>query len=113
MTAGPPILASRDRAEELPTEPNHPTDPLLRHGSMELRWYAPKGHDAQPAHDRDEIYVVITGKGWFVSGDRRVAFGPSDALFVPAHQTHRFEDFTPDLAVWVILYGPTGGEARM
>jgi hypothetical protein len=25
---------------------------------------------------------------------------------------HRFEDFTDDLAVWVIFYGPEGGEAR-
>ena len=25
--------------------------------------------------------------------------------------THRFEDFSDDLVVWVLFYGPEGGEA--
>ncbi len=25
---------------------------------------------------------------------------------------HRFEEFTGDLTVWVMFYGPEGGEAR-
>ncbi|CAN5750314.1 hypothetical protein BH24GEM1_BH24GEM1_26510 [soil metagenome] len=32
-------------------------------------------------------------------------------LFVPAGVAHRFEDFTDDLAVWVLFYGPDGWEA--
>jgi hypothetical protein len=32
-------------------------------------------------------------------------------LFVPAGHEHRFEDFTPDFATWVIFYGPDGGES--
>jgi len=39
-----------------------------------------------------------------------VTFGPGDALFVPAHTSHRFEDFSPDFATWVVFYGPDGGE---
>jgi hypothetical protein len=31
-------------------------------------------------------------------------------LFVAAGQTHRFEDFSDDFAVWVFFYGPDGGE---
>jgi hypothetical protein len=31
---------------------------------------------------------------------------------VPAGVEHRFEEFTEDLAVWVIFYGPEGGEGR-
>ena len=53
----------------------------------------------------------MRGGGWFRNGDERVAFGPGDVLFVPAHRTHRFEEFTEDLAVWVFFYGPQGGEA--
>jgi mannose-6-phosphate isomerase-like protein (cupin superfamily) len=41
-----------------------------------------------------------------------VAFGPGDVLFVPAHQEHRFEQFTEDLALWVLFYGPQGGEVK-
>jgi mannose-6-phosphate isomerase-like protein (cupin superfamily) len=77
---------------------------------MELRWYAPKGSDPQTPHDRDEIYIVIAGRGWFVHGDERVAFRQTDVLFVAANKPHRFENFTPDLALWVVLYGPVGGE---
>jgi hypothetical protein len=29
---------------------------------------------------------------------------------VPAGTVHRFEDFSDDLTVWVIFYGPQGGE---
>jgi hypothetical protein len=31
-------------------------------------------------------------------------------LFAPAGVTHRFENFTTDLVVWVFFYGPEGGE---
>jgi mannose-6-phosphate isomerase-like protein (cupin superfamily) len=40
----------------------------------------------------------------------RHAFGPGDVLFVPAGVEHHFENFTDDLATWVIFYGPEGGE---
>ena len=36
--------------------------------------------------------------------------GPGDLLFVPARVPHRFDNFTDDLVVWVIFYGPEGGE---
>jgi hypothetical protein len=29
---------------------------------------------------------------------------------VPAGVVHRFEEFTEDLVVWVVFYGPEGGE---
>lgn len=84
---------------------------LLEHGSMELEWYAPRGVDTQQPHDRDELYFVVTGGGSFVRGDERVDVGPGDAIFVPAGMEHRFVDFTDDLGVWVVFYGPIDGEA--
>ena len=89
---------------------------LMQHGSMTLRFYAPKGVDAQTPHDQDEIYIVQSGKGFVVSGpsetklDRR-AIAPGDAIFVPANHVHRFLEFSPDFAVWVVFWGPAGGEA--
>src|SRR5882757_1272267 len=106
-----PILLSRDLAEAQTLEPGRLSALLLRHGSMELRWYAPKDTDPQTPHDQDELYIVVAGRGWFMRGEDRVPFRPGDALFAPAHQPHRFDNFTPDLAVWVIFYGPAGGEA--
>jgi mannose-6-phosphate isomerase-like protein (cupin superfamily) len=76
--------------------------------SVEL--YAPRGVDAQTPHSRDEVYVVVHGEGWFVNGPIRHRFVPGDLLFVNAGVEHRFEDFSDDLAAWVVFYGPEGGE---
>lgn len=85
---------------------------VLKHGSMELEYYAPRGRDTQSPHDRDELYVIISGSGWFRNGDARHQFGPHDVLFVPAKVEHRFEEFSDDFATWVIFWGPKGVEAR-
>ena len=83
---------------------------LLEHGSMELGYYKPVGHDDQKPHDQDEIYIVHTGKGSFVRGAERISFQAGDALFVAAGVEHRFIDFSDDFAAWVVFYGATGGE---
>ncbi len=84
---------------------------VLEHGSLVVEIYAPRRHDPQTPHTRDEVYVVVQGEGFFVNGPGRARFGPGDVLFVPAGIVHRFEDFTDDLIVWVLFYGPEGGEA--
>ena len=84
---------------------------LFEHGSLAVEVYRPQGVDPQQPHTRDEVYVVVSGKGEFVCGERRDPFGPGDALFVAAGVPHRFENFSGDLAVWVMFYGPQGGEA--
>jgi mannose-6-phosphate isomerase-like protein (cupin superfamily) len=83
---------------------------VLKHGTLSVEVYAPRGSDPQQPHTRDELYVVMRGSGEFLNGDAREAFGPGDVLFVPAFVPHRFENFTADLAVWVVFYGPEGGE---
>jgi mannose-6-phosphate isomerase-like protein (cupin superfamily) len=80
-------------------------------GSLAVEIYKPVGEDLQTPHMRDEIYVVISGTGFFVNGDSRRPFAPSEFLFVPAGVVHRFEDFSDDFATWVFFYGPEGGEA--
>jgi mannose-6-phosphate isomerase-like protein (cupin superfamily) len=83
---------------------------LFKHGTLSVEIYAPRGDDSQEPHTRDELYVVIAGRGEFVYGERRAPFGTGDLIFVPAHRSHRFENFTADFAVWVAFYGPEGGE---
>lgn len=99
-------------AAAAPNPPGRLSAEIFRHGSLELRWYAPKGVDTQVPHTQDEVYVVVRGRGIFVRADERFAFGPGDALFVAAGVVHRFEDFSDDFGTWVIFYGPEGGEAR-
>ncbi len=82
----------------------------IRHGTMSAGLYAPHESDDQEPHDQDELYVVINGSGFFRIADERRPFGPGDLLFVEAGVEHRFEDFTPDFAVWAVFWGPDGGE---
>ncbi len=83
---------------------------LFRHGSLEVEIYRPAGIDRQQPHRFDELYVVISGIGAFLRGAERMAFGPGDALFVPAGVEHRFVDFSHDFVTWAFFFGPEGGE---
>ena len=84
---------------------------VFAHGTLVVEVYAPRGADPQTPHARDEVYIVASGSGEFVSGTNRQPFGPQDFLFAAAGVEHRFENFTDDLVLWVLFYGPEGGEA--
>ncbi|GMA17469.1 cupin domain-containing protein [Deinococcus metallilatus] len=79
-------------------------------GSLRVELYRPRGHDPQTPHTQDELYVVVNGSGIYLCADERRAFGPGDVLFAPAGAEHRFEAFSDDLELWVVFYGPEGGE---
>ena len=83
---------------------------VFEHGTLVVKLYAPRDTDPQTPHSRDEVYIVAHGKGDFVLLGERQHFGPGDFLFAAAGEEHRFENFT-DLALWVMFYGPEGGEA--
>jgi mannose-6-phosphate isomerase-like protein (cupin superfamily) len=83
---------------------------VFEHGTLLVEIYAPRGVDPQKPHTRDELYFVAAGSGEYVCGESRRPFGPTDLLFAAAGVVHRFENFTEDLVVWVIFYGPEGGE---
>ena len=84
---------------------------IFEHGSLAVEIYAPRGIDPQQPHTRDEVYFVASGSGDYVCGDSRQTFGTTDLLFAAAGVAHRFENFTEDFAVWVLFYGPEGGES--
>ena len=125
----PRLLVTPAEARGAPIEPGHLSAILLRYGSMQLRWYAPIGDDRQVPHDRDEIYVVVSGHASFICATEAVPFSdippmtmeapehvsvsPGDALFVPAGAEHRFENMSDDFGAWMIFYGPEGGEGSL
>jgi mannose-6-phosphate isomerase-like protein (cupin superfamily) len=83
---------------------------LFERGQLEVELYQPEGVDPQQPHLRDEVYIVVQGSGTFVVGNERLAFRGGDFLFAPAGMVHRFEYFSRDLTLWVIFYGPEGGD---
>lgn len=75
-----------------------------------IEFYAPQGRDPQKPHDRDEVYFVISGSGYFTVAGESSPFAAGDALFVAAGVEHRFENFTQDFATWVVFFGPKVGK---
>ena len=84
---------------------------LFEHGTLGVELYKPEKIDKQQPHERDEIYVVISGSGTFYCDGATMDFAAGDFLFVPAYVEHRFEEFSDDFLTWVFFYGPKGGEA--
>lgn len=104
------VLSPTPLLAQLPTAEGRRFVDAFGHGTLTVEVYAPRGVDPQQPHTRDEVYVVVSGAGTFVHGGRRDPFAAGDFLFAEAGVVHRFEEFTDDLVVWVMFYGPEGGE---
>jgi mannose-6-phosphate isomerase-like protein (cupin superfamily) len=100
-----PTRVTAAEAASLPNPPGRLSAQVLSAPGLEVRWYQPPNPDPQTPHDRDEVYVAIAGSGEFVRGAERVRFGAGDLLFAAKGDIHRFENHTPDTALWVI-FGP-------
>ena len=83
----------------------------LQHGTLNLKLSAPVSPSDETPHDQDEVYIIVRGRGFLRREKTCDPFAPGDALFVPAGAQHQFEDFTDDLLVWVVFFGPPGGAA--
>ena len=105
-------ITVKDALAQLPTADGKRFVEVFEHGTLLVELYAPRGHDPQQPHTRDEVYIVVSGSGTYVNGDMRDPFGPGDFLFAETGLVHRFENFSDDLVVWVLFYGPEGGEAN-
>ena len=100
-----PTRVAIEQADAQPMPANRLSKQVLNTSGLEARWYRPTNPDPQVPHDRDEVYVVVSGNGDFVRGEDRVKFSSGDLLFAAKGEAHRFENHTPDTSVWVI-FGP-------
>lgn len=82
----------------------------LRHGTMSVELFAPRGADTQMPHDQDELYFVNRGSAQFDRDGNLREVVAGDVLFVPAGMKHRFVEFSEDFETWVVFWGPKGGE---
>ena len=82
---------------------------LFQHGTLDVKLTLPARPNVQTSHARDELYIAVRGRVLFHDGARD-PFEPGDFLFVAAGVEHHFEDFSDDLLVWRVFYGPDGGE---
>ena len=106
------IFALADALKKGPPPAGNLAVSIFSHGSLVVELYTPVGRDPQKPHTRDEVYFITRGTGFFFDGKTRHIVTTGSVVFVPTGQVHRFEDFSADFAVWVIFYGPEGGEAH-
>jgi mannose-6-phosphate isomerase-like protein (cupin superfamily) len=83
---------------------------LLQRGTLNVKLSLPVPPNHQTPHAQDELYIIVRGRGVLFHDGKRDAVAAGDLMFVAAGTEHHFEDFTEDLAVWVVFYGPAGGE---
>ena len=82
----------------------------LKTGDLSFGTYSlPAGtKDAQSPHTEDEIYFVVSGQATFWTPGRTVPVVAGSAVFVPAHEPHRFTDIAEDLTA-LVFFGPAEG----
>src|SRR5258706_16185838 len=82
----------------------------LQHGTLGVKLAAPARPNLQTPHEKDEVYIVVRGRGVLYHDGRQDPFDVGDFLFVAAGVEHHFEDFGDELLLWRVFYGPNGGE---
>jgi mannose-6-phosphate isomerase-like protein (cupin superfamily) len=106
------VFRLADARRRIPGPPGAHAVTLLQHGTLDVKLSCPVRPNEQTPHEQDEIDVIVRGRGVLVHDGRRDMCEAGDLAFVAAGTEHHFEDFTDDLAVWVVFFGPKGGEAR-
>ena len=107
---GSRVIRFEEAQRRIPGPPGPHFVSLMQRGTLKVFLSLPVSPNRQTPHAQDEVYVIVRGRGVLFHGGERVPFGAGELLFVSAGTEHWFEDFTEDLAVWVIFYGPNGGE---
>ncbi|HUG47272.1 MAG TPA: cupin domain-containing protein [Candidatus Limnocylindria bacterium] len=66
------------------------------------------GTDEQSPHAEDEVYVVLGGRSLFTAGAQTREVQPTDTIFVPAGEEHRFHDISEELRL-IVVFAPAEG----
>ena len=105
------VIRLADERARIPGPAGEHAVSVLERGSLHVKLSLPVRPNQQTPHAQDELYVVLRGRGVLAHDGRRDPFESGDVMFVAAGTEHWFEDFTDDFSVWVVFYGPPGGEA--
>lgn len=77
----------------------------FNNGDCAIEFWKPRAPDTQLPHDRDEVYVIVSGEAVFSLNGARRKVRCGDLIFVPTGVEHCFEEFGDDLAMWIVFFG--------
>jgi hypothetical protein len=72
-------------------------------GEIEVRFTLQPKDGTPHTHDRDELYFVASGRGFYRCDDKVTPVSAGDLCFAAAGTVHDFEKFTQDFAIWINL----------
>ncbi len=104
------IVRFSEAEAAIPGPPGAHALSFLERGTLNVKLSLPVNPNRQSPHTQDELYVIARGRGVLYHDGKRDSFQTGDLMFIAAGTEHWFEDFSDDLAVWVIFYGPDAGE---
>lgn len=107
------VIRFADAQAEIPGPAGERSVCAWHRGALDVALSLPLRPSAQSAHTQDEIYVILRGRGVFFHDGRRDPFESGDVIFVAAGTDHHFEEFTGDVALWRLFYGPSGGDSEI
>lgn len=64
--------------------------------------------DLQSPHTEDEVYWIVSGRGWITVGEEARAVRAGSVVFVAATVPHRFHDIDDELVI-LVAFGPAEG----
>ena len=106
------VIRLADAQARIPGPAGEHAVEMLQRGSLKLKLSMPVPPNVQSPHEQDELYVIMQGHGVLFHDGNRDSVATGDAIFIAAGTEHHFESFSNDLTVWVIFYGPIGGETH-
>ena len=104
------VIRFADAQASIPTPTGARATAVFQLGTLDVALSLPVHPNIQTPHTQDELYFVVRGRGALIHEGQRDAFQAGDLLFVAAGCDHHYEDFSTDLALWRMFYGPHGGE---
>src|SRR5215813_8870869 len=105
------IIRLTDAERQIPTPAGEHALSLFEHVTLNLKLSKPVPPNRQTPHEQDELYIVVRGRGELIHNGLRAQVETGDVMFIAAGTEHHVENFSDDLSVWVVFYGPKGGEA--
>ena len=81
-----------------------------QHFSLLHNELAPGSVGSEHAHDVEQCFYVMGGRGVFTIGGARHEVGPETAVYVPAGVRHQVESVGREPLSYVTVYAPAGPE---